>query len=124
MSRKPIRLSEQAAAALAAYQWPGNVRELQNAIERAVVVTRGQVLEASDLPLAVTAAPRRRPCGSLEEVERAHVESTLEECNWNISHAARVLDVDRATLYSKIHKWSLKRPDDERAQPQADSDRR
>jgi DNA-binding NtrC family response regulator len=116
MSRKPIRLSEAAAAALIAYHWPGNVRELQNAIERAVVVTHGDVLQPSDLPLAVTTAPPRRTGGSLEEVERAHVEATLEECAWNVSQAARILEVDRATLYNKIRRWSLKRPADERAE--------
>jgi DNA-binding NtrC family response regulator len=116
MSRRPIRLSEAAAAALAAYRWPGNVRELQNAIERAVVVTRGPELLASDLPLAVTQAPPRRLPGSLEEVERAHVEAMLEESGWNISQAARILDVDRATLYNKIRRWNLKRPADERAE--------
>jgi len=118
MSRRPIRLSEDAAAALAAYHWPGNVRELQNAIERAVVVTRGDVLETAALPLSVTSGPPRPVSGSLEEVERAHVESVLRETGWNVSQAARVLDVDRATLYNKIRRWNLKRPIDEREQPQ------
>jgi DNA-binding NtrC family response regulator len=110
MSRKPTQLSDEAAAALAAYGWPGNVRELQNAIERAVVVSKGGRLEAADLPLAVTAAPPRRAPGSLESVERAHVEATLAECGWNVSQAARVLEIDRATLYGKMHRWSLERP--------------
>jgi DNA-binding NtrC family response regulator len=117
MSRKPMRLSDEAAAALGAYHWPGNVRELQNAIERAVVVTRGDVVEPAALPLAVTAAPPRRLRGSLEDVERAYVEATLEECGWNVSHAARVLDVDRATIYGKMRRWNLKRPEDEGAGP-------
>jgi two-component system response regulator HydG len=115
MSRKPMRLSDEAAGALGAYHWPGNVRELQNAIERAVVVTRGEAIEPAALPLAVTAAPPRRLRGSLEEVERAYVEATLEECGWNVSHAARVLDVDRATIYGKMRRWNLKRPEDEGA---------
>jgi two-component system response regulator HydG len=110
MSRRPIRLSDEAAAALSAYHWPGNVRELQNAIERAVVVTRGEVLEASSLPLTVTSGPPRPATGSLEEVERAHIESMLEEAGWNVSQAARLLDIDRATLYHKIRRWNLKRP--------------
>ena len=57
MSRRPMRFSPEALDALAAYPWPGNVRELQNAIERAVVVGRGDVVRAEDLPLRVTQAP-------------------------------------------------------------------
>jgi DNA-binding NtrC family response regulator len=110
MSRKPMELADDAAAALAAYDWPGNVRELQNAVERAVVISKGGRLEAVDLPLAVTSAPPRRARGSLESVERAHVETTLAECGWNVSQAARVLEIDRATLYGKMHRWSLERP--------------
>jgi two-component system, NtrC family, response regulator HydG len=114
MSRKPTQLSEEAIAALTGYDWPGNVRELQNAIERAVVVSKGGRIEPADLPLAVTAAPYRAAQGSLASVERAHVEATLAACDWNISQAARALEVDRATLYGKIRRWNLKRPTPER----------
>jgi DNA-binding NtrC family response regulator len=114
MSRKPMSLSPAAEAALRSYHWPGNVRELQNAIERAVVVSRGPLLEPKDLPLSVTAAPVGPAPGSLEDVERAHVEAVLGQTGWNITRAARVLDVDRVTLYSKIKKYELKRPGDAR----------
>jgi transcriptional regulator with PAS, ATPase and Fis domain len=113
MSRKPMRFAPEALAALAAYPWPGNVRELQNAIERAVVVGRGDVVRAEDLPLRVTQAPADGPGpGSLAEAERAHVLSVLDASGWNITRAARILDVDRATLYSKIRKYDLKKPTD------------
>jgi DNA-binding NtrC family response regulator len=112
MSRKPMRFSPEALDALAAYPWPGNVRELQNAIERAVVVGGNEVVRAEDLPLRVTQAPAGGPGpGSLAEAERAHVLSVLEASGWNITRAARVLDVDRVTLYNKIKKYELKKPE-------------
>jgi len=114
MSRRPMRFSPEASAALAAYTWPGNVRELQNAIERAVVIGRGDEVKAADLPLRVTQLPvAGNAPGSLAEVERAHVISVLEASGWNITRAARVLDVDRVTLYNKIRKYELKRPENE-----------
>jgi transcriptional regulator with PAS, ATPase and Fis domain len=113
MSRKPMRFSAEALTALAAYPWPGNVRELQNAIERAVVVGRNDVVRAEDLPLRVTQAPAGGGPGpgSLAEAERAHVQSVLDASSWNITRAARVLDVDRVTLYNKIKKYELKKPE-------------
>jgi DNA-binding NtrC family response regulator len=113
MSRRPMTFSPDALDALASYPWPGNVRELQNAIERAVVVGRADVVTAADLPLRVTQAPSGpgRAPGSLAEAERAHVQAVLDASGWNITKAARILDVDRVTLYNKIKKYELKKPD-------------
>ena len=49
--------------------------------------------------------------GSLAEAERAHVQSVLDASGWNITRAARILDVDRVTLYNKIKKYELKKPE-------------
>jgi DNA-binding NtrC family response regulator len=111
MNRKPMRFSTAALDALAAYPWPGNVRELQNAIERAVVVGHGETVEPKDLPLHVTSTPAGPGPGSLAEAEKAHVQSVLDSTGWNITRAARILDVDRVTLYNKIRKYDLKKPD-------------
>ena len=110
MSRRPMQLSAGALAALRAYPWPGNVRELQNAIERSVVVGCGGVIEAKDLPMRVTGPATRPAPGSLAEAEKAHIEAVLEASGWNITHAARILDVDRVTLYNKIKRYELKKP--------------
>jgi DNA-binding NtrC family response regulator len=110
MSRKGVTFSAAARDALAGYAWPGNVRELQNAVERAVVVAKGPVVEASDLPLHVTSTPVRPARGSLAEVERAHILAILDSSGWNITRTARVLEVDRVTLYNKIRKYGLQRP--------------
>jgi DNA-binding NtrC family response regulator len=110
MNRKPMPLSPAALEALRAYPWPGNVRELQNAIERAVVVGGGPCVEPRDLPMHIMKAPSRLGPGSLAEAERAHIQSVLDASDWNISRAARILDVDRATLYSKIRRYELEKP--------------
>jgi len=112
MSRRPMALSPEVREALLGYAWPGNVRELQNAIERAVVVSTGEAIEMRDLPLHVAAGAARPGPGSLAEAEKAHVRAVLESQDWNISRAARILEVDRVTLYNKIKRYGLKKPDD------------
>jgi transcriptional regulator of acetoin/glycerol metabolism len=77
-----------------------------------VVVGRGDVVQGSDLPLWVTQAPSSGPGpASLAEAERAHVQAVLDASGWNITKAARILDVDRVTLYNKIRKYELKKPE-------------
>ena len=110
MNRHPPTFSPAARDALLAYPWPGNVRELQNAIERAVVVAKGDVLSPSDLPVRVTASPRPAGPQSLADAEKEHIASVLESSGWNITHAARILEVDRVTLYHKIRRYGLSRP--------------
>jgi DNA-binding NtrC family response regulator len=110
MNRKPLKFSEGAIAALKAYAWPGNVREMQNAIERAVVVGSPPYIEARDFPIRVTeAAPVVGGTQSLADAEKAHVLSVLEAQDWNISSTARILDIDRGTLYHKIEKYGLEK---------------
>jgi len=110
MNRKPLRFSEGAIAALKAYAWPGNVREMQNAIERAVVVGRPPYIEARDFPIRVTeAVPVVGGTQSLADAEKAHVLAVLEAQDWNISSTARILDIDRGTLYHKIEKYGLEK---------------
>jgi transcriptional regulator of acetoin/glycerol metabolism len=91
------------------YDWPGNVRELQNAIERAVVVGKGRQITPRDLPIFRREPPIAGP-RSLEEAERAHLRRVLEEQRWNIARSARVLEIDRSTLYSKIKRYGLRKP--------------
>jgi DNA-binding NtrC family response regulator len=90
------------------YDWPGNVRELENAVERAMVIGQGPELQPSDFPFQLhPAAPQGGR--SLEEVERAHIERVLEESAWNLSRTARILGIDRTTLYNKLKRYGLKR---------------
>jgi DNA-binding NtrC family response regulator len=107
---KPVAgISAAAMALLAGYDWPGNVRELQNALERAVLVSRGREVAPADLPFHVN-GPKDAPIGkSLSDVERLHVKRILHESAWNITQAARLLEIDRVTLYNKIKKYGLER---------------
>src|SRR5262249_15265871 len=95
-----------------AHAWPGNVRELRNALERALLLGRGDAIEAEDLGLgaariAIGAAGGSR-LAALEEVERDHVRRVLEATGWNKTRAAEILGVARITLYEKIRAWDLK----------------
>jgi len=94
---------------LVRYRWPGNVRELANAIERAIVIGHPPVIRAEDLPFKIEENGRTAPGDSLDDVEKAHVSRILQQTNWNISHAAEILEIDRATLYNKIKKYRLEK---------------
>jgi DNA-binding NtrC family response regulator len=112
MNRTPLRLSDEAAQALRAYAWPGNVRELQNAIERAVVLGTPPAIELKDLPLRLAGSVARPGPMSLEEVEKAHIRHVLDECGWNVSQAAKLLEIDRGTLYNKMRRFGFERAAD------------
>ena len=108
MNRPVTKISPAARKVLANHDWPGNVRELQNAIERAVLVCKTDAVEADHLPLNIYhengAAGR-----SLADIERQHIKRTLEETGWNIYRAARLLEIDRVTLYNRIKKYGFRR---------------
>jgi DNA-binding NtrC family response regulator len=108
---KPIAgIARETLELMRGFDWPGNVRELQNAIERAVLVCKTNEIQPSDLPLQVSDSRVSRTNGkSLSDVERLHVKSVLEETGWNVYQAARLLQIDRVTLYNKIKKYGFKR---------------
>jgi DNA-binding NtrC family response regulator len=110
---KPVeKIAPAALQLLMKYPWKGNVRELENAIERAMVVTQGHTLNSEDFLLNHVEPPSSfKTSLSLEDVEKAHIISVLEKNNWNISNAARVLDIDRVTIYKKLQKYGIKRPE-------------
>ena len=118
---KPVKsISSAAAERLLSYDWPGNVRELQNAIERAVALTRYEELTADDLPenvrerrdsRIVVAADDPEHLPPMEEVERRYVLRVLDAVHGNKALAARVLGFDRKTLYRKMERYSGEPPD-------------
>ncbi len=112
MNKRFTGFSPAALAALSRPEWPGNVRELENAIERAMVVGRPPLIRAEDLPFGAHAAAETVDddgAQSLASMERLHILRVLDETGWNISRAARALDIDRTTLYAKIRRYGLER---------------
>jgi two-component system response regulator HydG len=107
MNRRISGFSEDATAALVAYPWPGNVRELANAIERAVVLCRGDRVEVQHFPFA---GPPAAADFSLSAMEEAHIRRVLAANGFNVAQAARALDIDRVTLYNKLKKYGIQRP--------------
>jgi DNA-binding NtrC family response regulator len=94
-------------ALLMAHPFPGNIRELRNILERAIVVAAGPVIQPGDLNLPAGTA---RTDDTLDAVERQHIARVLEQTGGNISQAARILDIDRVTLYNKVRKYHLREP--------------
>jgi two-component system, NtrC family, response regulator AtoC len=89
------------------HSWPGNVRELENVIERALVLGNGQVITSEDLPdrlrAATVVSPAKNAGGRrLADVEREHIVQTLRAAAGNKAAAARMLGLDRKTLYRKL----------------------
>jgi formate hydrogenlyase transcriptional activator len=116
-------VSEEVMRRLTNYSWPGNVRELQNVIERAVILSPGNALVlAEELPAApaqvAVPTPRRivptpTSMTSLDDVERTHIESVLNQVRWMIEGergAARMLGMNPSTLRSRMQKLGIQRP--------------
>jgi DNA-binding NtrC family response regulator len=103
MNKRITRVAPAAMDLLQQHSWPGNVRELENAVERAMVVAQEPDLRQQDFilkPRSNGAEPR-----TLEDMEKAHILRILEQCNWNQTRAAEVLDIDRVTLHHKIKRY-------------------
>lgn len=110
-------------AILQSYHWPGNVRELENVIERAVSLTHGPLILPDDLPDPVRQAPsdllasaalpgRDGALVSLDELEKQYLIRVLRECNHNKVRAAKILGIDRRTLYRMAERFGLDLGDD------------
>ncbi|HEX2975085.1 MAG TPA: sigma-54 dependent transcriptional regulator [Bacteroidales bacterium] len=107
MNIQRAEIENSAMKRLQEFDFPGNVRELENMIERAIVVGNGKKITLKDLPLGKTIVSS--PSESLEDLEKKHIALILGKYDWNISRAAKALQVDRVTLYNKIAKFNLKK---------------
>jgi DNA-binding NtrC family response regulator len=116
---RPV-VSDAALEWLCAQRWPGNVRELENAVERAVVLASGEVLEIADFqpqaggaiapaPLAPGAPDDDYPLArlSLEELEKLHIQKILERCAGQKARAASILGINRTTLWKKLRQYGV-----------------
>src|SRR5262245_4306777 len=109
--RHGMRLTPAARRAIDKYAWPGNVRELSNALERAVVLASDDMVTVEDLPDQLLAPGRPAPSsapvpGSLDDVERTHVQRVLAE-SATLEEAAAHLGIDATTLWRKRKRWGL-----------------
>jgi len=118
-------ISDEAMQHLIRYDWPGNVRELENAIERGVVLARESILDVASFPFEITGDHDAdgasgfqldfRPDGrtimplkkALEGPEKEIIAATLASVNWNRQKAAKLLDINRTTLFNKMRKYEL-----------------
>ncbi len=105
-SGTPVRLSPQSMHCLLTHAWPGNVRQLRNAVQRACLLCRGDVIMPEHLPENIAAAESRPVRDSdddrLSQVERATILATLDECGGNRTHTAKKLGISRRALIYKI----------------------
>jgi two-component system response regulator HydG len=115
-NRQVAGITPRCMALLINYPWPGNVRELENAIERGIILMRGDYLDEESLPIPVhrfatnnntPEAFATAPPGSLEEAEQLVIKNILIETSGNKSEASRRLNITRKTLLSKMHKYGL-----------------
>lgn len=106
--KKVTGFSADANDYLLRYEWPGNIRELENAIERAVILAKGDYIEMADLSQQSLYLPHKALVGkTMRDVEKNHILNMLIEVNGNCSEAARLLGISRMTLYNKIKAYGL-----------------
>ena len=117
-SRKIRGLTAGARNLIMSYSWPGNVRQLESAIERAILLCEGNEIEVEDLPVEIrqegTSASafnfKLPPEGiSFEEVERSLITQAMEQTNWNITRAAKLLGLSFRTLQYRLEKFGIKK---------------
>jgi two-component system nitrogen regulation response regulator NtrX len=110
---RPRTIDPDAVALLGRYGWPGNVRELRNVVERMAILAPGDRITAEAVPVEVQSAAGSRTAAGLQEIrdtaERDRIRQALEQTDWNVSAAARLLDAERTALHKRIRALGLKR---------------
>jgi two-component system nitrogen regulation response regulator NtrX len=108
---KPKRLDEGVFAVFEQYEWPGNVRELRNTVERMAILTPTDVLTVESIPLEIRLKPETNPRSALQETrddaERDRIQQALEQTDWNVSAAARILNIERTNLHKRMRALGL-----------------
>ena len=102
-------VTAEALGLLKRYDWPGNVRELENAIERAVVLSKSRTISVQDFNFLRPSYARPDTRRTLREMEKRYVQEVLEEEEWNVTRAAKVLGINRVTLHKMIRRYDLER---------------
>lgn len=108
-NRRINTISKNAIDKLIRYDWPGNIRELENVMERAVVLCRGSVIQAKDLPLSAEPDESAGGAESMQQMEKIHIKKVLEKTDWNLSETAKRLVIHRNTLRLKMKEYHLQK---------------
>lgn len=109
MGKEVISLSEEVKKIMLNYSWPGNVRELENIIERAIILSKGKIIQPEDLPSSMRQPTEEEAIEkalqqglSLDQLEKEYIKKVLRQVGGNKSRAAEILGLDRKTLYRKL----------------------
>ncbi len=105
-------ISKETMKALTRYSWPGNVRELENTIERAVVLSENKFIQPTDLlyyglPITKDTSPAAKQPRTLDDLEKEHIQYTLDLHDGHRSKTAESLGIDRKTLWTKMKKYGI-----------------
>ena len=125
-NRRPARFTPAAMEIIQSHRWKGNVRELRNTVERLIIMSPGDVVDAPDVRGVLRMETQSRPAsgdqpqtekpgtlrGFKESAERAFLVEKLREHNWNISKTAEVIDTPRSNLYKKLEQYGIKQETD------------
>jgi two-component system, NtrC family, nitrogen regulation response regulator NtrX len=107
------RIGPEAVERLTRYSWPGNVRELKNLIERLLIMTEGESIGLAEVEAALPADTDEEPVSEIraarDRAERDAILTTLRQCSWNVTEAAKRLGMDRGYLHRKIKRYGLVR---------------
>ena len=110
-AKRVDHITPDALQLLAQYNWPGNVRELENAIERAVVLSRSRTLGIQDFSFLSPCPAPGKPSTSLKNTQKDHILKTLAMNDWNITRTAEALGINRVSLHKIMKREHLKKPD-------------
>jgi two-component system, NtrC family, nitrogen regulation response regulator NtrX len=110
---RPRAIDPETVSLLHGYSWPGNIRELRNVVERMAILTAGDRITPDAIPLEVRSTPVTRSAVGLQEVrdsaERQRIRQALDETDWNVAAAARLLETERTALHKRIRALGLSR---------------
>ena len=110
LERDVVGFSDKALELLHSYSWPGNLREMQNTIKRSVLLATGKIIDVDALPMQMQTETKEEESYSLfkNKNEQELILDALEQANGNKSKAARILSIDRKTLYNKLKQYDIK----------------
>jgi len=110
--KKKLKITKEAQKKIGLYFWPGNVRELENTIERAIILSSGDELNAEDILLEESSASTAQDNSelvnlSLKEIEEHHIKRVLEDCSWHLTKTAKRLCIGYNTLWRRMKEYGI-----------------